>query len=300
MLPAAGWRLPPTLETMGYLGLPVLVLIVVGLLRYRRDGVLRLAAFVGLVSLVASMGDRLLVVAPRSLLAPPETVPLPTALLARAALVTEIAPVRFALLTAMFAGLAVAIVLDRLRSAAGGAEPWRWRSALAVAGVALVVAMLPLWTSAFPARPLATPVAYRAPAVAAYPVGSILLGYPLTTNFTTDALAWQAVERYRYRIVGGSAYVPGPGGRPTLGLPVSPLTVLFAAAAIGRFPSPIGAPTDRAVRAQLRSLGVDEIVVLRVGGDPVGLARWLGSMLGERPSIVGGAFVFTSVRRAVG
>jgi len=277
---------------------------------------LKLAAGVALVSLVLSMGARLLVTAPASLLAPPATFPLPAAALAHLPLLGQIAPIRFALLTALFVGLAVSIVLDRLHGtratapAAGkiqaaptpgevaDARPvW---TVLALFAVAAFVAVGPAWTSSFPARQLLVPAAYRSPTLERYPTASTLVGYPYVTNFATDPLAWQALSGYRYKIFDGSAYVPGPDGKPTLGLPDSVITLLFAAAALDHFPASIGRPTQRALRRQLAAWHTDEVVVLPGVGQSTQLAAFLAAALHRRPSRAGGAWVFTDLRAELG
>jgi hypothetical protein len=302
-----------------YLGIPLFALFALATWRMR-SGVVRLAALLFVVAFVLSMG--------RSFHLTPKIatgIPLPDRLLSKAPLLESLLPVRFVLLSDLFAGLALAVGLGGLRDllawrrgrAAGsesddgadapnpsGAPPSdrAWRARLSPSLVAGVVGVLVLASPAFdthwpyPARQVAVPAVYRSSTITGLAPRSILLAYPVMNGFAADPMIWQAADGMPYEMVAGYGFIPSPGAHPYGSLPASPITELFADAEIGLLSA--GLPPSRvdAVRSQLRSLGVSEIVILRTGAKPTLLAQDLAVITRQRPVMIDGAWVWLDLR----
>jgi hypothetical protein len=138
---------------------------------------------------------------------------------------------------------------------------------------------------------------YRSALVTHLEPGSILLGYPVMNGFRSDPLIWQAESGYRYDMVAGYGFIPGPGPHPLGSLPPSPVTNLFGDAQVGDLAPAIPASEERAVLVELERWHVDAIVVLPSGTSYRRLAAILARMLSTRPHHLDGAYVVTGVRR---
>ncbi len=152
-------------ENGSYLGAPLLVLLVVLAVRYRRVGVVRFVSALGVLAWVLSLGERLHVAGTTY------DVPLPFALVAHVPVLHNLAAVRFSLYVALCASLVLAVGLDRLH-ASGSLRV----VPAAVVGVACLVPLLPAWPYAYvEAR---TPAYFTTSAVRAVPEGSVAPDLP--------------------------------------------------------------------------------------------------------------------------
>jgi len=94
------------------------------------------------------------------------------------------------------------------------ARPWRIGSGVAlIAGLATIAPSLP-----YPSA-IATVPAFFKPGggVERLAPGSVLIVTPFSSKQSTDAMLWQAVANYRFRMPEGDAFTPGPylGPHPT-------------------------------------------------------------------------------------
>lgn len=285
---------PPQIWTV-YIGIPLLLLCALACWKVR-SGVVRLSAALFVVGLVLGMGE--------SLHWSPSVntgIPLPDRLIAHSPLLENLAPGRYMLFCDLFVGLILAVALgwlrDRLaeRSWAAAFRPGPGLAAGAVGVLALVSPALGTnWP--YPARPVVIPPVYRSPELTSLPAGSILLGYPVMNGFKADPMIWQAEEGFGYDMVAGYGFIPSHKAHPYGSLPASPITNLFGAAQFGAL-GPVGPSSPPpavilAVRAELRALGVDVIVVLPRDAEPGRLAQVLEIVTGRRPEQIDGAFVW--------
>jgi hypothetical protein len=266
-LASFGDRLQPNLtENGGYLGIPLALLLIFLVVRYRRTVAMRAAAVMLAVGWILSLGPRLRVDGHLT------AVRLPFDLFVHLPVLDSILAGRFTLFIDLFAGLVIAIGIDALH-----ADLRRQRSSSAL-GVAIVVGLLsvvalfpviPRWP--YPHVPVVstTPAFFESNQVDAIPAGSAVLTFPYPVYPENQAMLWQAVSSMRFRIVGGYALVPGVDHLASDGTVVLPGSV--ASTLIADYQgTPVVGPTATpgVVRALVRRDSISSIVVGPGGVDP--------------------------------
>jgi hypothetical protein len=188
-------------EHTGYLGLPLVLLVVVLAVLWRRSAPVRLGAAVALAGLVCSLGPRLDVDGHLS------SIPLPEALLAHLPLLSSVIPSRFDLEVSLGVAVVVAVGLDRTLATSGLRSR---RGALCVAAAVLALACyLPHYPLA--SRPLPEEHDVLAALRATVPPGGVVLSYPYALPPYDEAMLWQAVDSMRFALMGGYVTVRGAG-----------------------------------------------------------------------------------------
>lgn len=135
--------------------------------------------------------------------------------------------------------------------AAGAGTLARRTLLVALAGLIALAPVVPRLP--FHSRPVTTPPLFSSSATRLIPPGAVALTFPYSRAPHNDPMLWQAASGMRFRIIGGDAFVPGPGGSSTwrpdpVGAPVI-LRVLLAGTAA--YPGP---PTDGEAVAAVRQL----------------------------------------------
>ena len=202
-------------EAGGFIGIPILL--VAGYLawRSRRSPRMQLAVAVMLGAVVLSLGSHLTIDGWHT------GIPLPYLLVMHLPLLDNLLPVRISMETAACLAAVIAFGLDDVRRAATR-SPLHGRSTHRVRNVVLplavlavvVVTQLPKWPNASqPVRPL--PPAFSD----AIPAGDpITVTYPIASPLFPQPMLWQALDGFRFQLVGGYAEHPDPNGAPT-GMP---------------------------------------------------------------------------------
>lgn len=167
-------------ESGVYLGAPLLLVIVVFFIRFRRIDIVVAAGAAGAGAFLLSLGARLELA--RRVLG----VPLPFALVTHLPLLQSIEPARFSL----FVQLSAALVL----------------------GLAVLV-LLPLLPR-LPYQPVrtGTPGFFASLAAEVIPSGAVALTYPWSARPNDDAMFWQIASGMRFKLLGGDVFVPGEHG----------------------------------------------------------------------------------------
>jgi hypothetical protein len=211
-------------ENGSYLGLPLLVVMAVIVVQCRHRRWVRFAALMTVATTLLSFGSRLVVANHTT------SIPLPFALLGHLPLVGNVIAARFALYTALFAALLVALGMDEMRTRvfARGAErsaalrrgqmPTKSPAALGlwvvgILAIACVISLVPRWP--FSTSATAVPAYFSSDSLNRVPASSIVLISPYPSVESLHGQLWQAVAGMRFRIIGGYGLFPGPDGSAT-------------------------------------------------------------------------------------
>lgn len=192
-------------ENGSYVGLPLLLLFIAGVIAGWRRPWIRWTALMTIAVAVLSLGPHPHVnghVIP---------IPLPWTLVALLPLMGSALPARLMAIAFLGVGLVVA---GASRMAMRARRPVRIAAdALLAAGILAIVPTLP-----YPSVPAAAPAFFGAGGdVEKLLEGSVILVTPFSSKESTDAMYWQAVANYRFRMPEGDAFTPGPylGPRPS-------------------------------------------------------------------------------------
>jgi hypothetical protein len=258
-------------EANGYVGVPLLVVSVFALVRYRRVTAVRAAAVTALIITALSLG-------PHLHLAGHDTgIPLAWAALSRLPLLRNILPSRMMSFVFLAMGVLLAFVLSQsLRS--------RW--AVPVSAVLIALVLVPLVPPApLHASTLSVPQYFSTAAVDEIPAGAVAFTIPFPAPTREDALMWQIAAQMRFKLIGsGNAFGPFVRGQGFL------RQVAFAFVAPG--PAPV--ITARVRTAFLRQLRANHIGVVMVGPipDQSAAAAFCASVLGFAPHTIDGLDVW--------
>ena len=178
-------------ENGSYLGLPLVGVIGWAVWRLRRRGLVQLLTLLLVISAVFSLGAQLRFHVGTTGLY------LPFAALVKLPLFNSTLAIRWALFTAFFGALLVALLLDDL--------PLHRTNRLSAVTLAVVSMVFLAPPRAIPAAPLAVPAWFTSPAVATLAPQSALLTYPMAMNGYPEPMMWQAVADFHFSLVGGEA-----------------------------------------------------------------------------------------------
>ena len=264
-------------ENDAYLGIPLIATFVAGLFVCRRRPPLVWAGLMALLIVLLSMGPHLHI---RGRIT---GIVLPWDAVARLPLFGNVLPSRLMTIAMLGISLVVAGMLAELWS-----RGIAWRAAgvlMLVASVAAIVPELP-----YPSHPAGAPAFFAAGGdVARLPEGSVVLVTPFSSKESADAMYWQTLSGYRFRMPEGDAFTPGPylGPRPT-----------YLQAALDRLDR--GQPADMSeqslgrARADLGALGVQAVVAGPSRGREA-IVSFLSAVIGAPPVQTGGVDVWWSV-----
>jgi hypothetical protein len=272
-------------ELNGYLGIPLVAVVLFTVARWWRSGVVRVAFATGLFMLLLSMGERLHVDG-RIL-----DVPMPWAAMRSLPLIESAIPTRFMITANLFFALLLAIFVDRARR---WALPGRLLAML-LAGAALV-ALLP--RVPLRAEPLRPPAFFTTDEVRRIPEGSVALVAPFPNAQASRAMTWQAVAGMRYRMPGGYFVGPDAQGRPKFGPVGTTLSGWMTKIRIGWW-SPTLSPELRArLVADLERWQVGTVVVgpMDASFTEATMVRFFTDLLGRPPERTAGVWVWWDVR----
>jgi hypothetical protein len=202
-----------TAENVSYLGLPLLVLLAVGLIWRRRHPAVLVACITAVTAFVLSLGAAL------SLRSAPAVsgsgaaighVPLPEAVLYKVPLLENLIPARFALQVCLCLAVAGGILLQELHDHLRASKLPRWCTA-AIPAVIAAVTLVPLLPAGAVqgVGPSGAPPGFTAVA-RSLPQGTVAVVFPFpSANFSVPVL-WQVRAKFRFSMPGGSFFVPQP------------------------------------------------------------------------------------------
>lgn len=246
LVPAAG-------ENGGYIGVPLLIALIAGVVVLRRRRIVQLAAIMAACAYLLSMGARLHVDGHFT------AIRLPFTVLAHLPLFDSEIAARYTVFLWLFVGLLVAVMLDEGHRASQVISPLQ-RGLVLIIPVALVlVPLIPSWP--YGAQSVGVPQWFRSPAVRHVPQGSVLLTYPFPDVATAEPMVWQAVADMRFRMPGGYLITPAQRGTATF---LGEVDTLAAQVLIGCWnggTENLGTTTETALRQELLDWRVTTIVV---------------------------------------
>lgn len=200
-------------ENGSYLGIPLLVLTVASIIRYWRNPWIRLLSVLAASAFVLSLGPRLVVANHLT------QIGLPFDILGRLPLLDNILPARISLYATFFVAVIISLAVA---SVTCGPRPRSARRqlpihvAVAVLAVAALLSLVPAWPYPTVDPNSAVPSFFRTPASSEIPDGAVVLAFPFPTYPWNQAMLWQAVDKWRWKIVGGYALIPTPSGSSEL------------------------------------------------------------------------------------
>lgn len=255
-------------ENGSYLGIPLIVVCGVILWRYWRRLWPIFLTLMALTAFVLSLGPELVVNGHAHDL----PFGLPFRKIDRLPALNNILPVRFSLYVAFFVAVLIAYGADQYRRDVlarrrllGQAPLPRsvlvGRGAGAVLCLASLVALVPNWPyRTFNARPNPSE---RPDVLAIIPKGSIVLAYPYPTPFADQAMLWQALDRMRFRLIGGYALVPNAAGKASV-FPATLQPTLVQSMLVNSI-TPTPDPGLADVVATAETLEAERVIVERTG-----------------------------------
>jgi hypothetical protein len=271
-----GRRTSPA-ETGGYLGVPLLALLALGLVALRRQWPAWVAVVTAAACFLMSMGAG-------AASGGHADWRIPFGPIFHLPVMRSVVAQRFALPMDFAVALLAAMTLDHFLAARRGRA-----TALTIAAVALVaLSLLP----ASPSGPkeVQVPAFFTTSAVRRVPNGAVVLVLPAPTN-TNDAAAmlWAAKARLRFHMVGGYGYVREGGVLSGHSFP-DPISVIGDR--LGAGGAPPAAEEAEAARAALRWRGVGNVLVV-VEEDPGhGYERAATSVFGPPQPAQGGVLLW--------
>jgi hypothetical protein len=294
-------------EHTAYLGLPLLCLLVLTTIRFRREGIVKLFCLVALGAWLVMLGP-VLYIANSSYTA----IKLPYQVVERIPLINSGLDLRYSLIMYLAISVVVAIGLDRLRRdglfatregrQSRPADP-RARAALCLA--VAVVGLLPLFPRLpYQSTPFGVPAVFTAEQS---PIanGDVVLSFPLPVGYigaNDQALLWQAGAGMRFKLIGFRGALAGNHHQPLVNaavlLPPAQAEQVLLWGLYGRPnpPPPLDAATSQAIRTFLARYNVDDVAIIPWGSTPKGVLAYFTAALGLPPQDFQGDYVWSRVQ----
>jgi hypothetical protein len=237
-------------EWAGYLGVPLLAVVVWVAVRCWGDRRVRVAAICAAVFAVLSLGPSLHVGGHDT------GVPLPWAVVEHVPLLRDMLPGRMAVYTDLCVAVLVAIAVARVAALASPLVRRRAVLGLAAVGVTVLPAM-PL-----PSDTVPLPAFFTSAAAGRLPWQGSVLVVPFSADFTSaEPMVWQAQAGMGFRMPEGYAMIPDAAGRTWVGPPPSALSRVLRGIAAGRRAPALDGGERMALIADLRAWEVRAAVV---------------------------------------
>ncbi len=258
----ANWRITMAApnENGSYVGIPLVIILVVGTIALRRRRLVQFAALMAVAGMVLSMGSYLHVDGHKT------GIPLPFDVLAHLPLFESGAASRYVEFFWLFAALLLALFVDEVYARlVGRGQPGdrlRATAATTVLVVVTLIPLLPVWP--YGSDPSVVPSWFTG-AARSIPVGTTVVVYPFASPVDASAMLWQAMAHDTFKMPGGYAVFRSADGTATFDSDPSLVQEVLAECAGGGQPR-LAPP---AVRAELRrwNASLAAVVVSAPGSD---------------------------------
>jgi hypothetical protein len=271
-------------EYLGYLGWPLLVVLVAATIRYWREPKVRTMAVLWLALELLSLGGGTLSHGgfqfPGYLL--------PFHWLQGSPVFSEALPDRLSILADGAAGAVLAFSLDLARRAARPTPAWR----RAIPAVVAAAAVLPLVPLPYPAAPVAaTPAGWQAAFARLRLVpGARVLVVPVALQRHTEVMRWQADTGDPASMIGGYFIGPGKSGQQEIYIPGPATTAAQYLDDLWKGPPPSDPLSPGLIRADIAYWRPAAVVAVTSQGSR--LARYLAGLFGPPAFAVGGVLAW--------
>jgi hypothetical protein len=269
-------------EWGGYIGIPMLAIVVWTAWRHWDRPLVRFLCGVAGGALLLSLGSTLHVGGVDT------HVPLPAAILAHLPVLDNLLPARFAVYVALFTALLFGLFVDQLPSGRRGTR------VLITATVLVAAAFVP--PLPFPTRAAVTP-AYFTAASSPFPPGSALLVVPFSHDFySTQAILWQAQAGISFSMPEGYIINRQPSAVAGQGPPPSVTGSTLAAIAGGSSSgAPLPADARRQILTELQRWHIAGVVLGPMDQHGAEMRAFLADLLGSQPQDREGVAVWATV-----
>jgi hypothetical protein len=197
-------------ENGSYVGIPLVIILVVGTILLRRKRLVQFAAVMAAAAMLLSMGSSLHIDGHRT------GIPLPFDVLAHLPLFDSGAAARYVALFWLFAGLLLVLFLDELYARVDGwdqpGDRLQATVACALVGLCALIPLIPAWPYA--SGPADVP-SWFTTAARSLPNGTTVVVYPFASPVDSSAMLWQASAHNTFRMPGGYAVFRSADGTAT-------------------------------------------------------------------------------------
>jgi hypothetical protein len=261
-----------------YLGIPLVGVLVVLAVGWRSNAVVRVGLALLVVAAVLSMGPSLYVGGGDT------GAWLPWALFQSMPLLDSMLPGRLALLTALFAGLLLALFLQAVWRRDG----W-WRVVAVAVGLAVLATLWPAHSVS--AQKVGTPAFFTGAAVRTLPRDGVSLVVPLPYRGSAVPMTWQAEADMWFRMPGGYFIGPQPDGRPRFDAPPTPTARTLSRILHGSPPPKLTGPRRRALALDFVRWRVSSVILGPMPNQAT-MVSFLTDLLGREPEQVAGVYLW--------
>ncbi len=209
---------------------------------------------------------------------------LPWAFLQSLPLLDSMIPNRLAVLTALFAGLLVALFLHAVWRRDG----W-WRVVAVAVGLAVLAALWP--ARSVPAQKVGTPAFFTGAAVRTLPRDGVSLVVPFPYRGSAAPMTWQAEADMWFHMPGGYFIGPQPNGRPRFDAPPTSTSLTLPRILNGRPPPKLTGPRRRALARDFVRWRVSSVIVGPMPNQAT-MVSFLTDLLGREPEQVAGVYLW--------
>lgn len=252
-------------EWNGYIGLPLLAILVVTLWRNWRVSFVRVTGLSAIAVTVLSLGPHLHGLGRSS------GVPLPWLVISNLPLLKNLQPNRLMLYTFLGVGIGLAFVLWQLTAN---------RKRVALAAAICAVSLVPLIpTVPLASTPLTLPAFFTTPRVNVIPDGAIAVTAPWSGGPNPAGLSWQFASNMRFRVLGGYILGTPSSGATTLHNTIEAISSVHSAPSL-----------DASLRTRLldeiQSNDVQVVIAGPAADQPVFVA-FFTNLFGSAPQVEG-------------
>ncbi|MGA2530195.1 MAG: hypothetical protein ABSG36_13675 [Acidimicrobiales bacterium] len=280
-------------ENGSYVGIPILLVLIFGTIRFRREGLLRFSIVMAALSFLISMGSRLHVWGHNTVIR------LPFDVIAHLPVLKSEVAGRYCLFMWLFIALSVAVILDRARQSGPARAKLHGRAGLAqklahwplvsllVLTALGVASLVPGWP--YNIGQVVTPPALVPATVVSDISGGTLLTYPIARNTHNLPMVWQSIDGFSYRIPAGEASV----ANDHYGATEAAFTTCWQIPVTEYEPSLSYLPGARRdfARWQVRAV----VIPLSDSINPMCAVRFVQAVLGRPPLVERGSAVWTNL-----